>query len=419
MLNNRRVLLLAFLATLILAGAAWWLGPVTAARAQLELLALDEDYRFDADARLAPALDSTGRPLPRFSLIMALRNAGTRTTAPRTLDLFVPGWIRLYAADGTPLPFEDAGEELVRFRIALQGENVEPGALPLVPAGLDRLWIGAELSPITCRERWDGVPELAPTPEYDRTLLSTVEAYYALESRGERHTGRLRLRLDPALVEESLAEPSFNVGPVRTANDGVTVPRLPVVTLEGRRTVACGAPEQRLPLESIVWRTDGPLPIRWIQIVKDGAVRRMLYDTTGDLRVDYEVWDSDADGIFEAGRSASYPVPAFLLPLRPQPMTRDTVSAAPPGSQVTIDSAVSSPRDSQRVDSARTATDSARMDSAAARRDTLQRARPDSGPRGRIVAEALRLDSLRRDSLLRRDSIRRARRDTTGRGEMR
>jgi len=402
MVVMRRSVLLWIVVLLTLAIAAYWLGPASAARARLELLALDADSRFGDEVWLSAAPDSAGLPAGRFPLILAVRNSGIRPSAPQSLALSVPGWIRLYAEDGAPLPFQDSGESLIQYRIPLAGEAIEPAALPHVPAGLDHLWITAELGSITCRLRWDGVPEFAPAPAYDPALLSTIEAFYSLDADDERYTGRLRIRLD---AEHLQSEPApFVTGDVTLASADVRLPRLSSIAFDGARSVVCGAPEQRVALESFVWRTGATGTGRWIQVVIGGRTRRMLYDTTGDGVIDLEVWDGQGNGRFEARRPVSYMTPPFLLPL-PAPVT-DTARpadnvAAPP------QSAPPAPPDSTRAvrpDSA--ARDTTRQPGQPA--DSGRAAAPRRTPRDSTMLQALRQDSLRRDSLLRA----RARRDT-------
>jgi hypothetical protein len=401
-MNNPRFLLLAFLATIAIAIGAYWMGPVAGGRARLELLALDKNSRFVADAELAAASDSGGLPFARFPLIFAVRNIGVRTTSPHAITLSVPGWIRLYTADGTPLPFLDEGEALVHYRIALQGEPVDPGTLPLVPAGLERLWITAELAGITCNSRWDGVPEFAPAPEYDRALLATVETFYSLEAREDRYSGRLIVRLDPDRLHYRLPSGDFQTGPLNLANDGVRLPRFSKIALEGAREVSCGAPEQRVFLQAVTWRTGEEGRGRWIVVTTRGAPRRMLYDTTGDGLVDFEAWDGEADGVFEASRAVTYRIPEFLLPLKPVKPAADSTLAEPRETLPPVKA------DTPRAAAVDTAKAMLPDTPKASPPDTTRKARPDTlPPPGSIVADALRRDSLRRDSLLRR-----ARRDT-------
>jgi hypothetical protein len=275
------------------------------------------------------------------------------------------------------------------------GEAIEPAALPLVPAGLDHLWITAELSGITCRLRWDGVPEFAQAPAYDAGLLSMVEAFYVLESRDERHTGLLSIRLDEARAQ---AEPEeFQTGQVTVVNGGVRLPSLAKLAFDGARSTVCGAPEQRVALESFVWRTGAKETGRWIQVVAGGRVRRMLYDTTGDGWIDLEVWDGQGDGRFEARRAVSYRTPPFLLPLRAVPAA-DSATVAATSVPVAADSPRAAPVDTAARETVPTRPDSS--ETVAAPRRLL--------PRDSIMLQALRQDSLRRDSLLRA----RARRDT-------
>jgi hypothetical protein len=357
--------------------AAWWVGPGGTRGAQLELLLLDANSRFSADARLAAA-DPTAAGPPRFPLIFAVRNTGVRPASPTTLSLSVPGWVRLLRADGTLRPVDDEGETLVRYLIPLQGEPFEPGALPLVPGGLERLWLAADLSSVSCARRWDGVVEFVATPDYDRARLATITAFYAIAARNTRYTGTLNVRLDPERIIAG-DERGFSVGETTVRRPAAMLPAITLHALEGVRTTTCGAPEIRVPLTAVVWRTSETTEGRFIVVLQDGAPRRVLYDTDGDGRIEFEAWDGDADGQFEGAHSAAFAIPPFLLPL---------VAPAPPP-----DSAAAA--DSLRTDSLR--TDSLRADSAprrGGRGDSGRGApRPDSlTRRGRGATAGARLD---------------------------
>ncbi len=344
----------------LLGVGAYWAGPGVVPRARLELLALDADSHFSATARLAVPDSQPRGALPRVALILALRNTGERAASPRALHLSVPGWIRLLAADGSPLPAADAGDDALRsYRLALNGEAIEPGSLPQVPAGLEQLWVVADLGNITCRLRWDGVPEFTPMPAFDPAALANVGAFYSLEVGNDRQTGVLMLHLDTALVRER-GTLDMRIGPTVLHPPDVPLPHIVDMALEGRRDAVCGAPEQRVTLESMVWRTDGGKG-RFIVIFREGEVRRLLYDLDGDGRIELEAWDGDRDGHLEASRTASWPIPPFLLPL-PPPLAD---SAARRGGNVA------------------TRSDSVRRDTALSRapHDTLPRAAHDTLPR--------------------------------------
>ena len=336
------------------------LGPGGSSRAQLQLLALDADSRFAADALLQRD-DPTADGPARFPLIFAVQNSGTRAAAPDSLFISLPSWIRLLGADGLPRPVHDEGGTLVRHALALHGEAFEPGALPLVPGGIDRLWLAPELPAISCSVRWDGVIEFVPAPDYDVERLATIDAFFSLESREDRHAGLLRLRIDPDLLRSG--DGDWQAGPVTVRRPSIALPNLGGMALEGIREGSCGAPELNVQYRSIVWRTGSALTGRFIGIQQNGAPRRLIYDINGDGRIDFEAWDGDRDGQFEAGRTASWSIPSFLLPL-PTPVTEDTIRHD------------TAPADSIRPDS--TMPELTRPDSgqrATAARDTTQRQR--------------------------------------------
>jgi hypothetical protein len=304
----------------VVALRVYGVGPGSSTRAQLQLLALDASSRFAADALLKRADPTADGPV-LFPLIFAVVNTGTRAAAPDSLFLSVPTWIRLVDADGLPRPAQDEGGTLVRYGLALQGESFEPGALPLVPGGIDRLWVAPELPAVTCNVRWDGVIEFVAAPPWDMERLATIDAFFSLQSGESRHTGVLRLRLDPDLIRTRAGD--WQAGPVSVRRPSVALPNLGRMALEGIREGVCGAPELNVPYRSVVWRTGDSLSGRFIGIQQDGAPRRLLYDINGDRRIDFEAWDGDRDGQFESGRTASWPIPAFLLP-RPTPAPQDT-----------------------------------------------------------------------------------------------
>lgn len=94
-------------------------------------------------------------------------------------------------------------------------------------------------------------------------------------------------------------------------------PALGALRYGGSRLAACGDPSQPLELHTALWETmDGG---RFFVLYHGGAPRKQLYDLNRDSIIELEMWDSDADGKFEARRAARFAIPSFLMPL-PKPL---------------------------------------------------------------------------------------------------
>jgi hypothetical protein len=316
-----RILIALVVLGAVVALGAYWIGPGVVPRAELHLLALDAESRFAEEARLpAPTADAPAAPLQ--PLILAVSNTGQREAGVHSITLSVPGWIRLHSADGPIEPVEDVVDEpLLRFTFPLSGELIEPGALPQVPAGIDRLWVSADLPSISCRLRWDGVPELLPAPPWEADALQRAAIFYSIEGERTRHTGVLTLRLDRASLSRPTA--AFTAGEPVIALPGDTLPPSDRLSLHGERSTSCGAPGQRIPLHVAVWQTGAAGRGRLFVLRHEGRPRRILVDGDGDGRIEYERWDGDGNGRFEVGRPVSYPTPTWLMPA-------DTPSFVPP-----------------------------------------------------------------------------------------
>ena len=331
---------------------AYWIGPGVVPRAHLRLLALDAESRFAEEADLPAAERSPGEDVLQ-PLILAVGNTGERESGVQSITLATPGWIRLHGADGPIEAAEDRVDEPLRkYVFALDSESIEPGALPRVPASLGRMWVSIDAPAVTCRLRWDGVPEFVPAPPWNAVALRHVAVFYSIEGERDRHTGVLRLGLDAAGVPR---EPvPYSAGDPVVRRPGVTIPPTDSLVLHGERTVTCGAPGRRVELHIAMWRTGEG----WLRIVThDGLARRLLFDENGDGRIERESWDGDADGLFEASRTTSYTPPAYLMPVVTARV--DTV-----------------PIDAARVDSVR--VDSAGVDTVSV--DTTGRVRSDTVP---------------------------------------
>jgi hypothetical protein len=343
-----RIIIALVIIGAIVALGAYWIGPGVVPRARLHLVALDAESRFGAVASL-PAPDPAAGDA-RQPLILAVRNDGARESGVHSISLSAPGWIRFYNASGPVEPTEDqADEPLRKFVFTLGGEPIDPGALPQVPAGLDRMWVAADVPAITCRLRWDDVPELAPAPPWNADALDSVVVFYSIEGERERHTGVLTLGLDRAGLPNDAVR--FTSGDPVVRRPGAGPPPTDSLTLHGERNVTCGAPGRRVALHVTVWNT--ATGRNWI-LSHESLPRRILFDVNGDGLIDRESWDGDADGFFEAVRTASFAPPDYLMP-------GDTAVAAP--LNVAADSASAQP--SAPRDSAGAAQDTVPPDTAA------------------------------------------------------
>lgn len=284
---------------LLLPGASPIGGPA------LHLLALGADGRFGSAVELAGPAADTG-----FSLVLAVSNDGRRTAEPRSLQLALPPWFRLAAA-GSALPAaRTEGNALLRVDLPLEGEAVEPGVLPLVPAGFDRLRLVVLVDPIDCRLEWNGVPAFQPAAPWDADALADVAIYWAFDARAEGQAGLLRLRL-PA-TEFRPAPVSMEFGAVTMYAGAAPRPPVTALTLEHEGVVICGEPERPLELRVVSWRigTGG----RMIVVVHERRPRVHLFDIDDDGRIELEIRDGDGDGVFETRQVVSYPIPPFLIP---------------------------------------------------------------------------------------------------------
>ena len=275
---------------------------------RLSLVALGADGRFGADVELAPRADGQGYPL-----VFAVVNEGRRSARPRSLRLALPAWFRITGDSGDALPAERSeGDPLAHFRLPLPSETVEPGVLPLVPAGLDKLRLEPVLASIDCSLSWNGVPAFESAPPWDLERLSQVTIYWAFDGGGGRLAGLLRLRIPqegllPAPVPTAFGELTAHAGDAPRPDVGA-------LTLESDARATCGEPERPLELRAVGWKTASGG--RLVIVMHEGQPRLHLFDLDGDGNIDLEIQDTDNDGVFESRRTVSYPIPAFLIPRR-------------------------------------------------------------------------------------------------------
>ncbi|MGH7501029.1 MAG: hypothetical protein ACREL7_04655 [Longimicrobiales bacterium] len=324
------VLVWLVLCVVIVAGAAIWsVGPIRPFDETVALLALGSDGAFGADIRLEP--DSTRVAELHFPLILGIQNQGSRSVRPVAVHLSIPAHYRLLGADGTALIGEPGdGGPLVRYSFSLPAEEVGPAELPAVMPGTENLRLAFARPSITCRLD-NGVPVFAPAPPYRAEHLSTIEAFWAIETAAgsKRQAGTIRFAFDADHVAPLRAGEAV-FGPVAVERPDVTLPRIEILALEGVRETTCGEPGRAEPLRSTVWRTPAG---RFLLLSFRGSPRKQLFDVNGDSSIELEAWDIDGDGHFEARRNTSFRIPDALLPpvsLLPVSLAADSVQRESP-----------------------------------------------------------------------------------------
>ncbi len=369
------------------AAAVWAIGPLRPIGGAIELLAFGPDNRFGQEVRL---FADSSAPDIRFPLLLGISNGGTRATVVDTVHVSIPGRFVLLDGTGRPIPGrrDDAGP-LVRYTFVGDAEPVEPGTLPAVLPGADRLYLAPAFAGLACRVGPNDRPLLEPAPPYAPEELARVDAFYSIETgSARRRTGTLRLLFDPDVIARLATVDSLNAGPVSTTTD---TSALAMNVEVGRTDVLCGEPGAGEIITSTVWSTRAGGRVLSLAI-RDTA-RLRLFDVDGDGQIERETWDADLDGRFESWRSVRYAIPAFLLPPPPVdlPDEAETIDgAAADTTQIAVPPADTAPpapvRPRPRPDSARVTP---RPDSAAG--DT---ARADT-----VRVDTMRVDTMRVDTL--------------------
>ena len=319
-----------FIIAAVLIGAAFWIGPFRPRPAELRLLALSGDGRFDdyvgipsawADT-LSPASEATAR----FPLLLAIHNAGAQGAQPTALSLSLPARYRISSNRG-PLEHRTVmGNPLARYDLPVRSPRVEPGAQPTIIPGIDTLWLEPLAPSLYCTALADSVPEFIAAPPHDPSALSRVRIFYSFTGRSirQRQTGLLTVQVDPSLLKRSPA-PAPPVFPTEITKPEAPAPELGALTYTGSRLSGCGDPSQPLELHTALWETmDGG---RFFVLYHGGVPRKHLYDLNRDSIIELEMWDSDADGKFEARRQARISIPGFIMPI-PKPRPDSAAAAA-------------------------------------------------------------------------------------------
>lgn len=327
----------AVLVVLAAAAGAYLAFPRATHRPALALVALDASGQFQDTARIPTqwadtAFTGSYGATARVPLVLAVVNTGARAARPTTLDLSVPARFRLLSAEGAELPhYLSRTSPLVRYVLHADFGTILPGRLPVVPAGLDTLWLEPIVPALYCVAGADSVPDFVPATPPDPRLLASIEMFYSFSGPGirGRQAGLLDVRIDSTLVRtaETTTPPTF---PTEIVNAGHPLPQMGTLVYSGSVAARCGAPEDPLVVTSQVWRTG--TGGRFLVLLVDGKPRKYLFDLDGDSTIELEMWDPDGDGRFEARRRARFPLPAFLLPPPPPPPNPAISTSLPPDS---------------------------------------------------------------------------------------
>jgi hypothetical protein len=133
----------------------------------------------------------------------------------------------------------------------------------------------------------------------------------------------LDVQMDPRIIRRT-STASLPVFETEITKPEAPRPALGTLRYAGSRITRCGDPSQPVELHIALWETgEGG---RFFVLYHGGAPRKHLYDLNRDSIIELEMWDSDADGKFEARRAARIVIPGFLMPL-PKPR-EDSVAAA-------------------------------------------------------------------------------------------
>ena len=319
-----------FVIAVLLIGAAFWIGPFRPRPAELRLLALSGDGRFNdyvgIPSAWADTLPAASEATARFPLLLAIHNAGAQAAQPTSLSLSLPARYRIASSRGPLKQRTTMGNPLARYDIRVRSPRVEPGSQPTIIPGIDTLWLEPIVPTLYCTALADSVPEFVAAPPQDANALSRVRIFYSFEGRTirQRQTGLLTVQVDPNLIKRE-PSPTPPVFPTQILKPEAPAPELGSLSFTGARLSACGDPSQPLELHTALWETtEGG---RFFVVDHGGAPRKHLYDLNRDSIIELEMWDSDGDGKFEARRPARITIPGFIMPL-PKPRPDSAAAAA-------------------------------------------------------------------------------------------
>lgn len=335
-----RAFLAIFIIAALLLGAAFWIGPLRPRPTELKLLALSGDGRFREFIGIPSAWADTVPPgseaAGRFPLILAIHNAGPQAAQPTHLALSLPARYRVASKTGELAHTSVMGNPLVRYELPMRSPRLQPGAPPAIIPGVDTLWLEPLAPSLYCTTLGDSVPEFIPAPPFDRNAFARVKIFYSLEGRAirQRQTGLLTVQMDPNLIKANPAPPPPVFETVIT-KPVAPAPEVGGLDYVGARLSSCGDPSQPVELHTALWETaEGG---RFFVLYHGGAPRKHLYDLNRDSIIELEMWDSDADGKFEARRAARFSIPGFIMPL-PEAPADSALAAALAADTMPIDS---------------------------------------------------------------------------------
>jgi hypothetical protein len=311
----------------LMAGALW-VGPLRPLPPELRLVALGADGRFRETVDIpASWADSTHRQpgVPaRFPIVLAVYNNGARTAVPVRLTLSVPHRFRLASSNGQAYPGKAAiGNPLVQYAFDIAPGHVVPRQLPRVLSSLDTLWLEPVLPGYYCT-LLDSVPEFVPAPPQDPNALARVRVFYSFEAGTRaRQAGVLSLHIEPRLLVHT-PPPVPPIFPTRTREPEFPSPAAGPLRQVGSRSTQCGDAGSNVALNSVLWET--PEGGRFFVVHHGTRPRKYLFDLNRDSIIEFEMWDPDRDGKFEAARAARMLIPEFLMPARAVLATLDSVT---------------------------------------------------------------------------------------------
>ena len=319
-----------FFVLALLVGGAFWVGPFRPRPAQLRLVALSGDGRFNESVGIPTAwaklLPPASEATARLPLILGVHNAGVRAAQPTEVALSLPSRFRVTDSRGIPLPSQSViGNPLVRYELALNTPAIEPGHLPTIIGGRDTLWLEPIVPTMYCTQLSDSVPEFVSAPSINPASLSRVRVYYSFSGPRirQRQTGLLTIQVDPELVKRA-PTPEPPIFATQVFKPQAPRPAMSEIKFVGSRSTWCGDPGQPMEIFDALWETqEGG---RFFVLYNGGVPRKYLFDLNRDSVVELEMWDQDADGKFESQRAARMAIPAFLMPYPKDAL--DVMSAA-------------------------------------------------------------------------------------------
>lgn len=270
-------------------------------------------------------------PTLRIPLVLAARAEGGRAARPEALRLAVPAPFRLAGAPPAaaarapdagadvatdadaeaPAPAAGErgwGEPLTYYSLALRDAEIAGGEPPAPITIPDTVWLEYDRRDVDCVLDADSVPRFLPAASLGPGALQDVRLFYSLSARrGERHTGVLRLALEPPAppppAPDGRGPPDLRLGGFPLADSAL----LARSSYEANCTD--GARSHVLTVRFLASEVG---PSRAYLVGAGDAARLRLEDLDGDDVIEREAWDADGDGRFEASRPMRLALPDVL-----------------------------------------------------------------------------------------------------------